>query len=303
MLSRYQQGSVTWIDLENPTSDEVRKVMEEYSLNHFVAEELLLPTQKPRVEFHTGYLYTILHFPALRHTHKTSEQEVDFVVGNNFLITTHYDTIDPLHKFAKVFEVESVLDKGALGESAAYLFFFMLRRLYKAVENEIDHVRSDLVHIEEHMFKGHEVDMVRHISRTARDLLNLRQTIEPHRDILKTLETDGAKFFGEEFVPYLRSLENDYYRLHNHIMRHTDTLHEVRETNNSLLSTKEGETMRVLTTMALLTFPLVLLLDLFTVDSIHNPIVGLPYDFWIILGIVVAAGVGLLWYFRSKNWL
>ena len=303
MLNRYKHGEITWVDLENPTHDEVHRVMEEFELNHFVAEELLLPTQKPRVEFHEKYLYTILHFPALRHTHKTSEQEVDFVVGHDFLITTHYDSIDPLHKFSKVFEVNSVLDKSSLGEHAGYLFFYMLRRLYKAVEHELDHVRSDLLHTEQGLFSGHEVQMVKAISRCARDLINLRQTIEPHRDILKILEEKGAGFLGEEFVPYLRSLENDYYRLHNHIMRNTDVLHEVRETNNSLLSTKEGETMRVLTTMALLTFPLVLLLDLFTIDSVHNPIVGMPYDFWMLVGIVVGVGGVMLAYFKYKKWL
>ena len=303
MLNRYQHAGITWVDLENPTTAEIHAVMEEFDLSHFVAEELLLPTMKPRVEFHGKYLYTILHFPALRHTHKTAEQEVDFVVGNDFLITTHYDTIDPLHKFAKVFEVDSVLDKGVMSDHAGYLFFYMLRRLYKAVEHELDSVRTDILHIEEHIFSGHEVAMVKAISRCARDVLNLRQTIEPHRDILKTLQQEGIRFFGEQFIPFLRSLENDYYRLHNHIMRHTDTLHEVRETNNSLLSTKEGETMRVLTTMALITFPLVLLLDLFTVDSVHNPIVGRPYDFWILFGIVITVGSVMLWYFRYKKWL
>ena len=169
MLSRYEHGGVTWVDLENPTTDEVRRVMEEYGLNHFVAEELLLPTQKPRVEFHDKYLYVILHFPALRHAHKTEEQEVDFVVGEKFLITTHYDTIDPLHKFSKVFEVNSVLDKSPMGEHAGYLFFYMLRRLYKAVEHELDFVRNDLVHIEHNLFGGLEVRMVRAISQCARD--------------------------------------------------------------------------------------------------------------------------------------
>jgi magnesium transporter len=303
MLSRYQHGRITWIDLENPSSTEVRQVMSEFKLDHFVAEELLLPTQKPRVEFHKEYLYTILHFPALRHTHKTSEQEIDFVVGHNFIITTHYDTVDPLHKFSKIFEVNSVLDKDGTGDHAGYLFFFMLRRLYKAVEHELDYVRTDLVHIEHNLFSGHEVEMVRSISRSAKDLLNLRQTIEPHRDILKALEEGATDFLGREFIPYLRSLENDYYRLHNHIMRHTDLLREIRETNNSLLTTKEGETMRVLTLMALLTFPLALFVAIFDIDAVHNPIKGLPYDFWIIVGIVVTAGVGMVWYFRHKGWL
>ncbi len=303
MQSRHEHNSLTWIDLESPTRDEVKRVMEEFSVNHLVGEELLLPTTKPRVEFYPGYTYAILHFPALRHTHKTIEQEIDFVIGKTFIITTHYDTIDPLHTFSKLFEVNSILDKSAMGDHAGFLFFYMLKRLYKAVEHEIDFVRSDLTHIEENIFGGREVQMVERLSRTARDLLNLRQTIEPHRDVLHTLEQQGSTFFGGDFTRYLRALSNEYYRVHNHIMRHTEVVHELRETNNSLLSTKENETMRILTLMALLTFPLSLFVAIFDINAKSNPIVGLPYDFWIIVGIVALAGILMVWYFKHRKWL
>ncbi|TSC85904.1 MAG: Mg/Co transporter [Parcubacteria group bacterium Gr01-1014_8] len=303
MLSRHEHSSLVWIDLESPTREEVRAVMDEFGLAHLIAEELLLPTAKPRVEFYNDYIYAILHFPALRHTHRTIEQEIDFVIGKSFIITTHYDTIDPLHTFSKLFEVNSILDKSVMGDHAGFLFYYMLKRLYKAVEHEIDFVRSDLSHIEENIFSGHEVGMVERLSRSARDLLNLRQTIEPHRDVLHTLDKDGQMFFGEEFVSYLRALSNEYYRVHNHVMRLTEVLHELRETNNSLLSTKENETMRVLTIMALLTFPLSLFVAIFDINARSNPIVGLPYDFWIIVGIVATAGALMVWYFKRRKWL
>jgi magnesium transporter len=145
--------------------------------------------------------------------------------------------------------------------------------------------------------------MVRAISESARDFLNIRQTIEPHREILHTLETEGAQFWGTDFMPYLRTLNNEYYRVHNHIMRNTESLHELRETNNALLSTKENETMRILTIMALLTFPLSLFVDIFSIDTDHNPIRGLPYDFWIIVGLVLAIGGMMIFYFKHKKWL
>ena len=303
MLSRREYGNLTWIDLETPTHHEIRDVAAEFGLTPLVAEELLLPSTKPRVEFYETYLYVILHFPALRHAQATKEQEVDFVVGLNFIITTHYDTIDPLHKFSKVFEVHSILDKANMGEHAGFIFFYMLKKFYQGIEQEIDDVQRDLLYIEEHIFSEHEVAMVKAISRGARDLLNMRQTIEPHREVLKTLESDGARFFGEKFTPYLRALANEYYRVHNHIMRHTDSLHELRETNNSLLSTKENETMRVLTIIALLTFPLSLMVAILQIDTVHNPVRGLPYDFWIILGAVVFVGSGMILYFKHKKWL
>src|SRR4051812_9596231 len=100
MRSRFEHHALVWIDLESPTRGEVQDVVNEFNIEPLVAEELLLPSSKPHTEFHGAYIYLVLHFPALHHSHKTQEQEVDFVIGHKFLITTHYDTIDPLHNFS-----------------------------------------------------------------------------------------------------------------------------------------------------------------------------------------------------------
>lgn len=304
MKARYQHGDITWIDLENPTRQEVIEVAAEFNLDTFVAEELLAPSLKAHVEARPSYLYLILHFPALRQTHKHREQEIDFVIGHNFIITTHYDTVDPLHKFAKIFEVNSLLElEGDAPTHAGHVFFYMVKRLYKGIDHEVEYIRRELVNIEEHIFSEHQVAMVPAISRAARNLLNLRQTIEPHRDVLKSLEANAGGFFGEDFRQYLRALENEYYRVHNHIMRNTESLHELRETNNSLLTTKQNETMKIFTIMAFITFPLSLLTAIFNINSVHNPLLGLPYDFWIMLGIMGFASIVMFVYFKRKNWL
>lgn len=302
MQSRYEHGGFVWIDLESPTREEVARVAEEFSIDPLVAEELLIPSSKPRADFYPDYAYVVMHFPALHHSHKTLEQEVDFVVGRRFLITTRYDTVDPLHKFSKVFEVNAVLDESNAQEHAGYVFFSMLRKLYHSVEHEVEYVRHDLHVIEEHIFSGHEISMVSVISRAARDLLNLRQSIEPHREILRSLEEEGAVFFGPELLPYLRKISNEYYRVHNHIMRHTEFLHELRETNNSLLTTKQNETMKRFTILAFTTLPLTLIAALFSMDTRYEPIVGLPFDWWIIVGIMIVVVLTMYWYFKSREW-
>jgi magnesium transporter len=303
MHSRYQHHELVWIDLESPTRDEVRAIAEEFAIEPLIAEELLLPSSKPRAEFHGAYAYVVMHFPALHHSHKSHEQEMDFVIGRNFLITTRYDTVDPLHKFSKVFEVNSILDKSMIGEHAGFVFFYMLKKLYRAVEHEVEYVKHDLHAIEEHIFSGDEVPMVAAISRSARDLLNLRQTIEPHRETLHSLEEGGPKFFGEDFAPYLRALSNEYYRVHNHIMRHTEFLHELRETNNSLLTTKQNETIKILTVMAFFTLPLSLIASIFEMNTVSTPILGVRGDFWIILGLMAAVAISMFTFFRYKKWL
>ena len=303
MRSEYKHNGTTWVDLESPTRMEIGDIVERFNIHEVVAEDMLLPSRKPRIEIYPKYMFVILHFPALRHSHKTLEQEIDFVVGRDFIVSVRYDTVDSLHKFSKIFEVNSMLDKSEKENHAGDLFFLMLKKLYRDVEHEVDYVRQHLRDIEGYTFSGKEAMMVSEISQCARDLLNLRQTIEPHRDILHVLETEAMKFFGDGFAPYLRALSNEYYRVHNHVMRNTESLHELRETNNSLLTTKQNETMRMLTIMALFTFPQALIAAVLGMDTKYNPILGRPNDFWIIVGIMVSFACLMFWYFKYKKWL
>jgi magnesium transporter len=303
MKSRYEQHGLVWIDLESPTTDDVREIVAEFDIAPHIVEELLIPSGKPRAEMCDQYLYVILHFPALRHSHSMYEQEVDFVIGRDFIITAHTETIDPLHKFSKIFEVNSILERHEIGDHAGFLFFFILKKLYKAVEHELEYIRRSQREIEEHVFSGHEASMVAAISHSARDLLNLRQTIEPHYEVLHTLESEGTRLFGDDFLPYLRALSNEYYRVHTRILRESESLHELRESNNSLLTTKQNETMKRFTILAFFTFPLSLIAMILNMDSIHNPIHGQPYDFWIVIGILCMTAGSMWLYFKHKQWL
>ncbi|MDP6387753.1 MAG: CorA family divalent cation transporter [Candidatus Pacebacteria bacterium] len=304
MLTKYTHRNVTWIDLESPTKEEVHKTMEEYSIHPSIAEELLMPTLKPRVDLHENFIYLILHFPAFRHTHNYQQnQEVDFIIGKDFIITTRYDTIDPLHKFSKLFEVDSILDKSNIGTHAGFVFFFMLKKLYKALEHELEYINDALETIEEDIFKGYEKEMVISLSIVSRDLLNFRQALRLHKEILESFEEAGTKFFGKDFVSQIRSIIGEYYRISNIVRAHTDSLDELRATNNSLVSTKQNEVMKVLTIMAFITFPLSVIASIFGMNTHFLPIVGSPNDFWVIMGIMLTFTVFIFILFKYKKWL
>lgn len=303
MRTRHERDGVTWIDLESPGALEVRQVATEFGIAEHIAEELAMPSSRQRLEEYPGYTFVVMHFPALKHSHTKRAQEINFVVGPLFLVTARYEMVDPLHKFSKVFEVNTVLDNQPKNQHAGHLFFQAIHKLYGSVENELDALRNELNLIEEHIFSEHQVEMVSEISKTARALLNLRQTIEPHREILRMLEASGMRLYGADFSPYLRMLSSEYYRLHNHIMRATDFLHELRETNNSLLTTKQNETMKIFTIMAFTTFPLTLIAAIFTIPANGTPIIHAQNGFLIILAIMLVAASCMFLYFKHKKWL
>jgi Mg2+ and Co2+ transporter CorA len=75
------------------------------------------------------------------------------VIGKNFIITTHYDGIDALHDFSKVFEVQSILDKSDLGNHGGYVFFYMIQHFYKQMMNRIEMIQDLISEIERKIFE------------------------------------------------------------------------------------------------------------------------------------------------------
>lgn len=304
MISRYTYKKLVWVDVQSPTQEEVRALMEEFGVHPLVADEMLAPTLRPKVDLYPDFIYLILHFPTISHNHDGGRDlEIDFVVGKDFLITTHYDHIDPLHEFAKVFEVHSILEKANIGNHAGFILFHIMRDLYKMLDRELDHINHDFGDIESKIFGGRERDMVTAISRLNRDLINFKQTLRPHKEVLESYEIAGGKFFGKDFDYYLRTTIGDYYKVSNVLDGHRETLLELRRTNDSLLTTKTNETMKFLTVMAFFTFPLSLAATIFGIHAEGTPIIGQPNGFWIFLALMMLGAFSMFAFFKYKKWI
>jgi magnesium transporter len=304
MINRHTYRDITWIDLESPTPAEVRMLVDEFGIHTLIAEELLAPTLRPKVDFYAGAIYLILHFPALKHTHRANQnQEIDFVIGKNFLITTRYETIDPLHKFSKVFEVNSILDRSNIGDHAGYLFYYMLKKIYKSLGHELESISDSLDLAETQTFKGNERAMVIELSRIARDLLIVKRSIALHGEVLESFRETARKLFDSEFDFYIRDIIGEFTKVAGTVRGQSEFLSELRSTNDSLLSTKQNETIRILTGISAVILPCSLVAAIFTIPAQSITIIGTTNDFAIIVGIMAFIGIGSYLFFRRKRWL
>jgi len=303
MLTRYVRENLVWIDCVSPTPAEVRGLMHEFGIDPLIAEELLLPSYKPKVEKRGDVIYVILHFPIMRSMHQTPEQEIDFLIGKNFLITTRYENVDPLHSFAKAFEVAGVLGTDTATSHGGHLFISMVRNLYQALENGCSNVHRRLQDIEGHIFSGDERRMVAELSKVGRTIHDFKQSLAPHEEMLKSFEPVGTRMFGSEFSYHLRNLEGAYERIRRTLLNLHDSLTELRETNNSLLSTKQNEIMKTFTVLTFFFLPLSFIAGLFGMNAQHMPIIGNQYDFWIVSGGMAVVACACFAYFKYKDWL
>lgn len=306
MIARYSYKNLKWIDLECPTNEEVRQIMNEHNVHPLVAQELVGPSSRPKVEVHSGFIYLIMHFPVVRRKHNNrfiEQQEIDFIIGKDFIITSRYEEIESLHQFSKLFEVNSILDRSDMGEHAGFIFFFMVRMLYETLSRDLEFINDSVHSIEDHIFKGRERSMVVKISEVSRELLDVRRAINIHKEILESFDVAARRFFGDNFTYYTKAIIGEYYKIYNHLESDHDSLNELRETNNSLLNTKQNEIMKTFTILAFVTFPLSLAISIVTIPSASNPLNGHPQAFWIIIVGTAVSCVAMFTFFKFKKWL
>jgi magnesium transporter len=303
MIKKQNYKSVIWIDSENPTKEEARQLMEEFNLSPEVAQDILLPTFKDKITPFKDYIYLILHFPAFKHTHnKSHRQEIDFVIGKNFIITNHYESIDAMEKYAKIFEVNSILGKSEKEFGPGELFLAMMDTIYQSLSDELDSINYLLREAERNIFAGKEREMVFELSKVGREIINFNHIIAPHGNILDTLEADSEKILGKSFSLELEVTVNEFYKISKNLENVTEVLRELRETNNSLLSTKQNEIMKTLTIFTFFALPFTIITGFFQMNTKYTPIVSNDNGWIVIIGIEIIVMIIVFMIAKKKKW-
>ena len=304
MLSRYatRQG-LTWIDLESPTREEVAALAEEHDLHPLISNELASPSERVKVDLYKNAAYLILHFPLQnRSTGQIEEVEIDFVLLKNALITTHYELIDPLHDFARLFEADTYLSNIHMGEHAGYLFLSQLRELYKHTTLILQGVEHEIRNIEKEIFSGNENAMVSRLSKTNRALIDIKSSLRSHKQMLKSFEQTCEHLYGNDFGHYLNTIEGEFSHIEQILEENRQTLYDLRRTNDSLLSTKTNAIIKRLTVINVVMLPLGLITWIFSMNSIYLRIDKLSQVITVFAVMVVVCIISIV-YFRSKKWL
>lgn len=307
MISTYKHGKLTWIDLENPTQNEVKTISEKYNIDPTVADDLLTPSIRPTIELKKDYIYLVLYFPDTnleKNEIKTDQiNEIDFVIGKKFIITNRYSNNNALLEFSKVFEVDSILKKTEMSKHAGFIFFYMIQSLYRNLFYKLEHIKDLIKDAEDHVFHGKEKEMVVTLSQIHRVLLNFKSAISLHQEILENFIQVGKGFYGTDFRHHLKSILGEYLKVQAEVESAKEYLNELKETNNSLLSTKQNEIMKNLTIVTFVFLPLSLIASIFGMNTENMPFIGNPHDFIIVLLVMLMTTSTIFLFFRFTKLL
>ena len=301
MITQFHHKKLTWIDIEDPSPEDIASIIKDFNVHPAWAHELLVPSERAKTEALETAFYAVLHYPDHpAHGRASRDLEIDYIVGDHFLITAHYTPIDTFIELSKQFQVDSTLNRSHV-TSGIELFLELNNHLYRGLRDELEPLRKEGQKIENEIFEGNEFTMVQEISHLGRRLLDFRQTLRSHKTILKALHSQAPHLFPKHIIDEERFFR-EYFRVENAAENIRELLKELRDTNDSLLTAKNNEVTKRFTLMAFFTFPLALVATVLLAPESPRLFHG-HFGFWIVVGILFALFAYMYIYFTYKKWL
>jgi magnesium transporter len=301
MITRHDIYGIPWIDLFNPSMQEIHQIIDEFSIDERCAVELVKPSLLTKVERFDNHLFFVLHFPDHPARKIGNSIEIDFVVHHDFIITTRYTDIDNLIVFEKKHTAQNRSVAG-LSVHGGTIFGAMITDLYGGLFEELSFIKNDITQLENRMFETMRSGTSLELMTIHRKLLDCKSALRLHTDILHSFEHESLSLFGTSYGATIRDIMNIYYRMTGMLDSNKELVYELRESYDAFIANQTNSTMRTLTLMSFVTFPLSLIaIILFDPASPH--IFHSTYGFWIVIGILFIIFLFMMLYFKKKKWL
>jgi len=294
-------GIWVWVDLNEPTPDEAKVLTDVFHFHELAIEDALAEIHNPKVESYGDYLYLILHgidFKAREHAFST--QEVDFFLGEQYLVTFHSGMSRSIGRIA---EICSRNDR-VLGEGPAALLHRIIDTMVDNYRPEVEKLGDRLDHLEKEVFQRPKPSLVKRILDFKRDVASLRRVVLPQRDAVGRLARREFPQISESQSYRFRDVHDHLVRLADEAMFFQDRISSLLDAHLSNVSNQLNAVMKVLTIISTIFMPLTVLTGMYGMN------VPLPHfaggeraQFWWIAGIMLSISATMLWFFRKRGWL
>ena len=268
---------------------------------------MLSRNQRPKIDEYPDYLFIVLHFPVFdRSVGRLNAGELDLFVGRDFVVTIPNTPLQPVEYLFERCRQKEELREQLFSKGSGFL-------LYRIVDDGFDYcfpmlrkIGNKLDAVEDEIFEGAAEEVVRDISNVKQEIINFRKVIRPQRAVLRDLENSKQRFLsppeGEELEIYFDDIGDAHERIWDMLENYKEVVEALDDTNESVISHRVNEILRVLTSISVIVLPLTL------VASIWGMNVGVPGegdsgDFYAVVGAMVVLLFVMLAFFKRRGWL
>jgi magnesium transporter len=298
-----------WVDLENPTVEEGRRVLEEvFHFHPLSIDDCVSVSPSPKLEDYLPkeedlfqpYLFMVIH--AVDYSRRDgvfATSEINFFLGKNFVVTYH--TVP--HRSIQATEERCLRSNVHVARAPDRVAHTLLDSVVDNYKPALEELSLEIAELEQEVLQGHSQHTLNKIITIKKEVLHLRQIIGPQREVLARFARGEFKLIRAHMVPYYRDVYDALFHIGELAQNYTDSLTGILQIYLNISSNQTGEVVKLLTLITVITTPLMLVGTWYGMNFKTMPELEWKHGYAVAVGVTVCSTVGTYLYFKRRRWI
>lgn len=332
---------LSFINVTSPGELEIKYLRKNFDFNSLHLDDYLHKTQVPKIETFKNYNLIVLdfpYFPSLTQTGAEKESnssfkkilaipqttlssvpvplpsfpqtekrrrifsaQVDLFVGKNYVVVLHDGTLAPINEIFSRCQKTLRNREEFMAEGPVFLAYRLIDVLVDSCFPIINELSSTIDRIDRDL-------EVKSSEKTLEDILTTRRNIVVFQTVVKTLAPLFRELEEGKYSQLNGRMQSFWSNILDHVQKIWDRLEDSREllegiseSNESYLTSKTNEIIKVLTIFSAIILPLNLLASIYGMN-IPLPLAEESTSLVVIIGLMILTSFAMLLLFRWKRW-
>lgn len=296
-LHRLNEPDISWfwVDFDDPTEEEKQLLDSYFHFHPLAIEDCLHLLQRPKLDHYGDTHFFVIHGID---PDTLKAQEINYFLGPRGIVTFH------LHSSPEVEDAWRKMQNPDMykGRDHHYAAYLVLDKLVDNYFPTLYAIEDDLNDLESREDSEDLQSLIDKVYDIRRDLLRLRRTVIPMRDLL-------YRVLNSDKLPGIREHSAYYTDVYDHLLKLTDMIEsnremtaDLRDSYDSIRSSRMNGIMKTLTVFTTIFMPLTFIAGVYGMNFVHMPELDWRWGYVAVLALMGTLGVGMFVWFRRKGW-
>lgn len=296
-----EDATVTWIDVDEMRQTALlEQLAKRYGLHPLVVEDILSPSQRPKIDDYGNYLYIVLRmFYRDPRQDEIHFEQVSIVLGEGFVLSFQEgerDVFDPIRQRIR-------MNGGRIRKTKAdYLAYSLIDAIVDSYFAILETISDKVDELEEELVSNPKPEKLEQMHSLKRDMITLRSSVWPLREVIGRLQRGESPLIHDPTRIYLRDVYDHTVQVIETIETYRDILSGMLDIYLSSVSNRLNEVMKVLTVISTVFMPLTFITGFYGMNFRYMPLWEWHSGYLILFIIMLAIAGVMVLYFRSRKW-
>jgi magnesium transporter len=295
-------STVTWINVDGVHEVGIlQKIADRFRLHPLVLEDIMNTDQRPKIEDFGEYIYVVLKMLYYDdEKREVATEQVSLILSARSVISFQEregDVFDPIRDRVRT-------GRGLIRKMGAdYLVYALIDSIVDNYFTILEKLGEKIEFLEDELVSNPAIETLQEIHKLKRDMVFLRKSVWPLREVISRLERGGSPLIKEGTVIYFRDVYDHTIQVIDAIETFRDVLSGMLDIYLSSVSNRMNEVMKVLTIIATIFIPLTLIAGVYGMNFRYMPELESQWSYPTVLLAMLVIGILMLVYFRKRKWL